>query len=77
MRTNVRIVIIACSVLLSCLGTYMMYQTIRELPIDWSGIGIFLTGMASIITGSLWAKSSQKKHEVEREKIKTVSEKER
>lgn len=50
-------------VLLSVVGHIVM-KTLGGTPIEWSQIGIFIGGLAALLTGSGWNKTRQKEIEV-------------
>lgn len=70
MRFNVRILTIACGILILSVSGWIIISAINNQVIDggtWAGIGGFLTGLGVLITGVLYNQQSQKKTEVTQE----------
>ena len=55
--------------LMVCLGRYIVSfaQRGQEL-VQWEGMGVFLLGIATVMTGIAWMKERQKKTEVNADK---------
>jgi protein-S-isoprenylcysteine O-methyltransferase Ste14 len=58
--------IISISVALAIIGimVHVVIQTFKGETVEWSGIGIFVGGLAALLTGSGWNKTKQKEIEV-------------
>ena len=69
MRFGFLLVIIACVIILLSIPAYVIILAVKGIQITaWENMGIFVIGVATIITGSGWMKAKQKKIEVENEK---------
>ena len=75
MRFNTRVLTIISSILLLCLGAYIIISALKGNMIDggaWAGMGSFLTGIGVIIGGSYYSQQAQKKSELNFEKEKEI-----
>ena len=63
MRRNVRRMVNISIAWISLLGVHVIYKTIDNSKIDWTGISYNLAAAAAIATGPLVSKAMQKKHE--------------
>ena len=65
MRLNFLLVSIACVIILIAVAVYIVIQAVnKNIGLDWTGMGIFCTGVAAVVTGSAWMKQRQKKDEI-------------
>ena len=58
--------IISISVVIAIIGitVHIVIQSVAGEIIQWSGIGVFVGGLAALLTGSGWNKTKQKEIEV-------------
>lgn len=66
MRLNTRLVIIVCATTMLAVAAYIVISAVKGSIIDggvWVGMGGFVTGIATVIGGTLWNQQQQKKHE--------------
>lgn len=66
MRLNSRLVIIVCATTILAVAAYIVISAVKGSIIDggvWAGMGGFVTGIATVIGGTLWNQQQQKKHE--------------
>jgi len=69
MRFGYLLVILACTIILLSMPIYFIILASKGIQITtWQNMGVFVFGVASVITGSGWIKTKQKKIEVENEK---------
>jgi len=67
MRFNTRMITLVSSILILCLGAYIVISAMKGNSIDggaWAGMGSFLTGIGVIIGGSYYSQQAQKKTEL-------------
>lgn len=64
MRFSLTLISIAVSIAVLGLIFHIVYQTIAEEAIQWSAIGVFIGGLAALLTGSGWNKTKQKEIEI-------------
>ena len=65
MRFSLTLISIAVSIAVLGLIFHIVIQTINKLPIQWSAIGVFVGGLAALLTGSGWNKTKQKEIEIQ------------
>lgn len=64
MRLNMLLVGSASVVILLSVAAYIIVMAIKGIEItQWSGMGVFCIGMATVVTGVTYTKALQKKHE--------------
>ena len=64
MRFSLTIISVAISVVLIGIVIYIILKAFRGEEPEWSGLGIFVAGLAALLTGSGWNKTKQKEIEV-------------
>jgi hypothetical protein len=75
MRLNFILATIICTLLLACVGFFIVVKAFKETNMDWSGMGVFCAGILGGLTGLGFAKAQQKKYEIEGEiNIKKIEE---
>ena len=64
MRFSLTIISIAISIAVLGIVTYIILVTLDAKEVDWAGLGLFVAGLAALLTGSGWNKTKQKEIEV-------------
>ncbi len=64
MRFSLTLISIAVSIAVLGLIFHIVVQTVNKEPIQWSSIGVFVGGLAALLTGSGWNKTKQKEIEI-------------
>ena len=64
MRFSLTIISIAISIAILGIVVYVILITLEGKPVDWTGLGLFVAGLAALLTGSGWNKTKQKEIEV-------------
>ena len=65
MRLNLLLASGSCTVILLCVALYIVVKAFKDIEItQWTEMGIFCTGVATVITGAAWMKQRQKKDEI-------------
>lgn len=75
MRFNSRLVIITCTSTILAVAAYIVISAVKGSIIDggvWAGMGGFVTGIATVIAGTLWSQQQQKKHEEKSDKDQII-----
>lgn len=75
MRFNSRLVIIVCALTILSVAAYIVISAVKGSIIDggvWAGMGGFITGIATVIGGTLWNQQQQKKHEDKSDKDQII-----
>jgi len=66
MRLNFFIISVVCGIVLLSIATYIIITALKcKSTIDWSGMGVFVTGIGAIITGISYNKWKQKQIEID------------
>jgi hypothetical protein len=64
MRVNVTLIVIGCLIILLAVAFHIIWFSLKlNNNILWSQIALLFPGLATIITGALWQKTSQKRIE--------------
>lgn len=64
MRFSLTIISIAIAIAILGIVVYVILITLEGKPVDWTGLGLFVAGLAALLTGSGWNKTKQKEIEV-------------
>lgn len=64
MRFSLTIISITICIILLGVAGHVVIKTLNKEPIDWTELGIFIAGLAALLTGSGWNKTKQKEIEV-------------
>ena len=64
MRFSLTIISITICVLLLGVAAHIVVKTVNGEPINWTELGVFIAGLAALLTGSGWNKTKQKEIEV-------------
>ncbi len=64
MRFSLTIISITICVILLGVAAHILIYTLGGEPIEWTELGIFIAGLAALLTGSGWNKTKQKEIEV-------------
>jgi len=64
MRFSLTLISIAVSIAILGIIFHIVMQTLNEETIQWSSIGVFMGGLAALLTGSGWNKTRQKEIEI-------------
>ena len=63
MRFSLTIISISISIAVLGIVAYVLILTIKGESVDWTGLGVFVAGLAALLTGSGWNKTKQKEIE--------------
>ena len=64
MRFSLTIISIAISITLLGIVVYVIISVSKGQEPDWAGLGLFVGGLAALLTGSGWNKTKQKEIEI-------------
>jgi hypothetical protein len=64
MRFSLTIISISISITLLGIVTYIIITASKGEEPDWAGLGLFVGGLAALLTGSGWNKTKQKEIEI-------------
>lgn len=64
MRFSLTIISVAISITLLGIVAYIIIRAIDGEAPDWAGLGLFIGGLAALLTGSGWNKTKQKEIEI-------------
>jgi len=64
MRFSLTITSIAVFIAILGLVFHIVMKTVGGQAIEWASIGVFMAGLAALITGSGWNKTKQKEIEI-------------
>lgn len=64
MRFSLTIISITICVILLGVAAHIVIKTFNKEPIDWTELGVFIAGLAALLTGSGWNKTKQKEIEI-------------
>ena len=59
MRFSLTIISISVSIAILGIVAYVILLTVQEKQVDWTGLGLFVGGLAALLTGSGWNKTKQ------------------
>ena len=69
MRVSLFMVVVTVCFILACVGIYILMKARCDVEIaNWSSMGMFVIGVAAIVTGMAWQKVRQKRIEKETKK---------
>ena len=60
MRFSLTIISIAIAIAILGIVAYVLILTVNGESVDWTGLGLFVAGLAALLTGSGWNKTKQK-----------------
>lgn len=63
MRFSLTIISVTICVILLGVAAHIVIKTLNNELIDWTELGIFIAGLAALLTGSGWNKTKQKEIE--------------
>jgi hypothetical protein len=64
MRFSLTIISIAICIVLLSLVVYIILKAVAGEEPEWAGLGLFVGGLAALLTGSGWNKTKQKEIEI-------------
>ena len=64
MRFSLTVISIAIAVVLLAIVAYIVLKAVAGEEPAWAELGVFVTGLAALLTGSGWNKTKQKEIEV-------------
>ena len=64
MRFSLTIISVAIAIAILGIVAYVLILTVKEQSVDWTGLGLFVAGLAALLTGSGWNKTKQKEIEI-------------
>jgi energy-converting hydrogenase Eha subunit A len=64
MRFSFTIISIGIFIVLLGIVAHIVYKTMGGAPIEWTEMGVFIGGLAALLTGSGWNKTRQKAIEI-------------
>jgi uncharacterized membrane protein YidH (DUF202 family) len=64
MRFSLTIISVAIAIAILGIVAYVILITVKGEPVDWTGLGLFVAGLAALLTGSGWNKTKQKEIEI-------------
>jgi len=64
MRFSLTIISVTICIILLGVAGHIVIKTLNGEVIDWTELGIFIAGLAALLTGSGWNKTKQKEIEV-------------
>lgn len=51
--------------LVALMSASIIANIVRNVPVDWQGLALYMGAIAAVTSGVAWAKAHQKKHENE------------
>ena len=70
MRFNLLLAGLGSLIVLLAVSFHIVMYTVGDEALEWSNMGIFLGGVASVITGASWTKAKQKETEIKQNEKK-------
>jgi hypothetical protein len=64
MRFSLTVISISICIVLLAISVHIVIKAVAGIEPQWSEMGIFIAGLAALLTGSGWNKTKQKEIEV-------------